>query len=733
MLTYEQKRDKLKDALPKDSWLVDFGDDFCIYEAADGKYYRQSYALMDETITLGEKTAVEKQITYVPMTAAMRFISAAEKTDDYGFKWGVQIIESGPDKQNQFDYPLDVLHAAAAVYEGTPVFVVSEAQHTSGKHPFGKSVRDIVGAITDVQKNDTGLSGVFTILKSAQWFRDMMVDAYENGLIGKTGQKDLIALSHDVEGVVMKGAGNPKRVSKIVKVNGVDVVYDPIGGGKFLRMAAAAMQGQKEDSMFKRLLAALKGLRPDLKGQIEALEAKEDVTDEEIGKLLSAATQDKTDTEKLLAALKTDNNAVDEARKILDEARLVACGTKLNAVISASGLPKEAQEKIKAAFSGKVFADADIDAAIKSEKEYLDKLTGSGIVTGSGNVRVTESEIEARAKMLDDFFDRKLHSFKAAYIKLTGDERITGRVENAQRLTASLTTASFDQILGDSITRRLVKEYAAAGLDDWRKIVDVVPVSDFRTQRRVRFGGYGNLPAVAESGAYTALASPTDEEATYAASKRGGTEDVTVEMIKNDDVGAIRRIPQRLARAAARTLHEFVFDFLATNANIYDATALFTAGHANLGSAALDATTLAAGRRAMLKQTEAGSSKRLGIPPRYIVVPLELDKTAWDLIVAPDSGAYQPTAPDFMKTWKIEMIAVPYWTDTNNWYLVANPADIPTIEVGFMDGNETPELFVQDLPNVGSMFSNDKLTYKIRHIYGGAVVDYRGFYGAIVA
>ena len=41
---------------------------------------------------------------------------------------------------------------------------------------------------------------------------------------------------------------------------------------------------------------------------------------------------------------------------------------------------------------------------------------------------------------------------------------------------------------------------------------------------------------------------------------------------------------------------------------------------------------------------------------------------------------------------------------------------------GFLGGREEPELFVQDMPNVGSMFSNDKLTYKIRHIYGGNVL-----------
>ena len=59
--------------------------------------------------------------------------------------------------------------------------------------------------------------------------------------------------------------------------------------------------------------------------------------------------------------------------------------------------------------------------------------------------------------------------------------------------------------------------------------------------------------------------------------------------------------------------------------------------------------------------------------------------------------------------------------------------DIPGIEICFLDGQQEPELFVQDMPNVGSMFSNDKLTYKIRHIYGGAVKEYRGWQKNVVA
>ena len=79
-----------------------------------------------------------------------------------------------------------------------------------------------------------------------------------------------------------------------------------------------------------------------------------------------------------------------------------------------------------------------------------------------------------------------------------------------------------------------------------------------------------------------------------------------------------------------------------------------------------------------------------------------------------------------------EVIVVDYWTDSDNWYLVADPNYIPTIELGFLNGKQEPELLTQNDPTVGSVFTADKISYKIRHIYGGAVLDFRGFYGEVV-
>lgn len=262
----------------------------------------------------------------------------------------------------------------------------------------------------------------------------------------------------------------------------------------------------------------------------------------------------------------------------------------------------------------------------------------------------------------------------------------------------------------------------------WHDLATIVPVQDFRTQERTRFGGYGDLPIVNEGDPYAALTSPTDEKATYAIQKRGGTEDLTIEMIANDDVGAVQQIPRKLARAAKRTVSRFVLDFIKDNPTIYDALAWFHATHNNLASAALDAAAVSAGRIAMKQQPEKNSNARIGIGPRFLWVPDELEETAFDLFRR-DTNLDET----FVQSLSLAIRPVWYWTDVNDWAITADPNDVPIIEVGFFQGQEEPELFIQDNPSVGSMFSNDKTTYKIRHIYGATVVDFRGAYKSVVA
>ena len=439
-----------------------------------------------------------------------------------------------------------------------------------------------------------------------------------------------------------------------------------------------------------------------------------------------------------------------------------------------SNLPPKAQQKILQMFKGRVVESAFIDREIEDMRDLTAASDTSGdlhIGGQSRDVRVTESEWDKLTTALDGFWAntdlvgpngkkvRRMRSLQESYeymtkkrynhrnfiresVGLPGDTYDSaGRYGvQAQRITEALTTSSWAQILGDSITRRMLAEYNVPSLQNWRQIVsEVGTIKDFRTQRRMRIGGYGLLPTVGQNDSYTPLTSPADEEATYAVSKKGGTEVITLEMMANDDVGAMRRIPLRLGRAAAQTLYRTVFDLIKDNSALSftdDVLALFHSSHANIGSTALNPDSLESALIRMKRQAAYGNTTEvLGLIPRFILHPPDLWRTVDKLTKSKGEPFINDNDDNPFLQLKLQPIEIYYWTDTNNWYLVANPSDIPTIEVGFFEGNEDPEIFVSDQENISnsSMFSADKITYKIRHIYGVGVLEYRGFDGSLVS
>ena len=423
--------------------------------------------------------------------------------------------------------------------------------------------------------------------------------------------------------------------------------------------------------------------------------------------------------------------------------------------VERSGLPEPARDRITVTLREGEDADLAEDKVttlIESERGYLSgcnpgnpgaAVTGLG---GTGRIEIVTDRAERIPKMLDALLDPKdksVVSLREAYIELTGDKRITGDTRNVDRtrLHEAITVGTgagagvFAQVFGDSLTRRMQKLYnESMPIYDWyRKVCTEVPVMDFRTQRRVRWGGYGDLPTVLQGAVYTALTSPKDEEETYSATKKGGTEVITLESIKNDDVGVLMSLPRRLAMAAKRTLSTAVAGSFTANSGGgqllgADSKNLFHADHNNTGTAALTATSAAAGRLAMVKQTEMDSTKQIGIEPKTLLVPFELQEVGFNLF---RMGVNNDR--DFVQQLLYDVTPVPGWTDANDWVLAADPMMIETIEIGYLDGMMEPALMVQADEHYGSMFTNDQWTYKIRHIYGLTVMDYRGFYKGIVA
>lgn len=610
------------------------------------------------------------------------FLEALETTEKGAKRFKIRVISAGVSKNGNYYSPA-ALREAAPLFDGVRVLVRSDEDHIQGK---GKDFRNLIGWLANPRfiESTAEIQADFELIEPNGAIAVKLREAFDGGMTGLFGFSiDAAALAKPVR---INGQ-TVREACKITQVKSVDLIVEPGANG----------------------------------GIIDFIEA----VNEEGQTMREKETKEETNVQEAAPAI--------TAQEIDDKIRMVEARANAKATIAASSLPEMAKTRLKKHFETLAdFKEADVETAIKDELDYLAKFTEANVKDlGAGRTAVTKDRLETVSERLDAFFDeghkdhRQALSFKEAYVDLTGDAKVSGRIEN---FTEALTSTSFSNVLGDAITRRLVKEYNnKTQLDAWRKFASIVPVSDFREQKRVRMGGYGDLAAVSEAAAYADVTSPTDDVAKYSASKRGGLEKITLEMIKNDDVGAIRQIPVKLARAAKRTLSKFAFNLIVSNPTLGDSKTLFHADHGNLGSDALSAASFTARRLAMMKQKESGSNEVLSIPPAFLLVPPELEETAYNLFVRNTNND-----PQYVQTVKPEIIPIWYATDADDWYLAADPADITGIEIGFLDGNEEPELFVQDNPTSGSVFTNDQITYKIRHIYGGAVIDYRAFQGSVV-
>lgn len=474
----------------------------------------------------------------------------------------------------------------------------------------------------------------------------------------------------------------------------------------------------------------------------------------------TAATEAKVDEGKEKNAEVVD---LKEAQKKLDqrlnESEIKICEANLKVALAESKLPDPSKERIKTKFTGKVFQESDLKKELDEEKKYVSRMAeslhphGYTIEVGADSTDKMGDAVEGMIAGKSVNKITPFRSFQEAYCKMENVSPFTSGLKEKiwmsikdgatsfsrnKAMKEAVTISGLGEVLGDRLHKTMVKEYNEIGLDDWKKIVTIVDRSDFLTNRATRLGGYGtNIPTVNEGAPYTSLTSPTDEEATYTLAKKGGLETLSWESIRSDNLKALQLIPKRLARGAKNTLYQFVFELInpATNAAIYDTVTLYHATHgANLRTAALSWTEFDAIKLVMNDQTAYNEANFFVMnQPKYIVVPNELWRTALEIANSTKTAVSgrTETVENAYASMGLEVIQVPYWTDANNFCVVADPATSPGIEIGFLDGNQEPEV-LQEVAGTGSDFTNDQVRYKLRHVYGGAVTDFRPFVGNVV-
>lgn len=303
-----------------------------------------------------------------------------------------------------------------------------------------------------------------------------------------------------------------------------------------------------------------------------------------------------------------------------------------------------------------------------------------------------------------------------------------GMTRGGATMSGMHSTSDFVEILANVANKSMLKGYGEAE-ETFHLWTAKGVLVDFKPQKRVDLNLFPSLEEVPEGAEYKSGTmgnrGETIQLATY-----GKAFPITRQAIINDDLNAFTRVPQLMGRAAKRTIGNLVYAVLTANAAMSDSVQLFHADHKNLAAvaAAMSVASLDAARSAMARQVDPDSiaTGGLNIRPKYLLVPVGLGGLARTMMSAEkDPGASSPNASKPNHIRGMATVIDDARLDTHSataWYLAADPNSHDTIEVAYLNGNETPMIDQQDGWKV------DGVEFKVRIDAAVKALDFRGLY-----
>ncbi|MCL4562308.1 MAG: hypothetical protein M1281_17060 [Chloroflexi bacterium] len=592
--------------------------------------------------------------------------SLAGPVDGKPGKFEILAITAGEGNGWKFGEP--ALQASLGLWEGVETFV----DH-AGWLSSSRSVRDLGGicreAIYDAQRK-----GIRVTLQTAGP-SGTLIDSLAREWLASPEPRPRLGFSADV---IFTAQG--REVKQILRVLSLDLVFNPARGGAFVR----ALNQQKEAFNM------------------------EEPTEMEL---------------KLSEAL-------------------------LQAQLEGARLPAPMAASVRAQYAGKAFKPEELQSQIEAARKLVAELQGGAVIQGPGRIsEMVTSEDRLQAAM-DDLLEaprdpgmegkpvERLHGIREAYTLLTGDVDLRGgyHPEHVRLATTATMTGLVKNALNKIITRQW-EELGRAGYRWWEKIVRVEHFDNLNQITGVLVGEVGLLPQVLEGAEYTELPI-ADVPETGDWKKYGGYLPLTLELIDRDNLAKLKAYPVKLANAALRRISGLVADVFLANGGVgpvmADGLNVFeAAGHKNLGSTALSSAEWEVVGKAIFNQemlVSAGqTAPRLGLDPRYCLVPRDLRLTAMQLLYPNWERAATFFTENMQKGALGDVVVVPEFTESDHWAAVCDPLLAPAIYIGERFGIK-PEIFIAGDPLSPAMFANDEVRLKVRHFVSIFVADYRPLY-----
>ena len=512
--------------------------------------------------------------------------------------------------------------------------------------------------------------------------------------------------SEVIEGRTFEGGVNGLQVTKRFIVHEVSVCAIPADSLAKIRSAdtEAVINNEKETETTSNAQAHETFYEAQIQTETPAIPADETTSNNTEERKDNVMTTENPVNETL--------NERNRVKQIREACKIANLETLTDTLIDNGSTVEQAREAIFAemARNSKPVATTGTVTLIADEKDKVRSAMVDGLAMRFG------AKLATPAAGANEFRGMDFMSFIRTVCKTEGIST-TGKT-NEKLIRAALLTTTLPTVLGDATNvsaTNAYKEAPASGLL-WTKQKDV---DDFRTVNRPSISDL--TVATVAMGAALVDALPSEANESYAISKVGRNVPISYEaMINGEAFGLIEDISTRLVVASKDALNTAIYSVLSTNAAmVSDSKALFHIDHANIGTGAALSVSSFAADTALMKGQTAPNGMKLNIVPRFLIVGTAnelngLTLASRDIFYAGATATSNPYAGTVRAIVDANVAGT-------KWYLAADPKQIETIEVAYLQGKREPDVEVEVATG-----NNIGLNVKTLFSFGVKALNWRG-------
>jgi hypothetical protein len=283
---------------------------------------------------------------------------------------------------------------------------------------------------------------------------------------------------------------------------------------------------------------------------------------------------------------------------------------------------------------------------------------------------------------------------------------------------------------------------------------------DFRERRLRGLTGFTRPGYVGDHGEYPQTQRQERPAVSLVVDTYGAMYSITRQAIINDDTQELlNSAPSAIGDSMANFVVETIVALIESNPTAADGHPMFDATHRSYVNTATDPLSedaLATALSRMTKQFD-DIGRRIRVTPAVLAVAdprlqleanrilnSQLTGTVINFTGAPGAGAGV-----FDKGLNNPLNGIlpndavvydPYFSAANTWYLFADPDRVPGFAVGFLNGQQLPQVFLHEPVARDALGGNgtdpyswelDSVDFKCRQDFGAAPVDFRGVYRSV--